>query len=118
MDEVAHEGHSGLLIIEIIHIEALALQEVIEFQHNHICAVGQLVCNGGLAGALGSNHKENLREHGLLGLLEDLTDTLGGVDVLDLAEASVHLDHRLRQLLERTQSLLQSLLVVVLSLLY
>ena len=115
---MADERHSGLFIIEVIHVEALALQEVIEFQHNHICAVGKLICNGGLTGALGSDHKENLREHGLLGLLEDLTDALGGVDVLDLAEAGVHLDHRLGQLLERAQSLLESLLVVVLSLLY
>ena len=69
-----------------------------------------------LASALRSNKEKDLWKHGALGGLEDLSHRLAGVDVLDLAEAGIHVNDGPRELLEGPQTLLQSLFIVVLPL--
>mmetsp|Transcript_22762 Transcript_22762/g.21963 ORF Transcript_22762/g.21963 Transcript_22762/m.21963 type:complete len:294 (-) Transcript_22762:235-1116(-) len=104
----------GLGLIILVQ-KAFVLQKSLEVHQLHIRSFCESRAKSCLARAFGSNHEENLRHHGLLGLLVHIIDRPKGIDPVHLSELLVQIHHRLRSFIEILKSFEESVRVIIAS---
>jgi hypothetical protein len=108
---VLDQGCCGCLVVALTKV--LLGDECVEVDELHVSALTKGLAEGGLAGCLGSDDAEDLRKHGLSGVLVDLKHVTVSIDTAHLVELLVVGDHWQVLRLVGLEALLDGLSVVV-----